>query len=487
MNYPIPSEVLSVVKTLQEKKYEAYLVGGCVRDILLGLTPKDWDVTTNAHPEEIQEVFEDSFYENHFGTVGVKTRSEDPTTQVIEVTPYRTETTYSDNRHPDSVSFAKTLSEDLSRRDFTINALAYDPIKGKIIDEYGGKEDIEAKIIRTVRSADERFQEDALRILRAVRFAAQLDFQVSQETLCAISTNKNLLNNVSRERIGEEFTKIIKTNHPAIALGLSEKLGVLEIFSKVLRETVGIDQNKKAHKYDVWEHLVRSCQHAADRNFSFEVRLAALFHDIGKPATKRVDKNGKTSFYGHEVVGARMTEQILKDLKFSRETIKSVVSLVRWHMFFSDTEEITLSAVRRLIAHVGKDAIWSLIDLRKCDRIGSGNPKEEPYRLRQFIAMIDEVLHDPVSVGMLKMNGDIMIKEFHMKPGRRIGWMLHAMLEEVLEDPQKNTLEYLSERVKEYETLDDETLQALGESGETKKDQAEREKIKEIKRKRKVA
>lgn len=487
MKYTIPKEVVSVVETLQKSGYEAYLVGGCVRDIFLGITPKDWDVTTNAHPEQIQGIFEDSFYENDFGTVGVKTRSDDPTTQVVEVTPYRTETAYSDNRHPDSISFAKTLSEDLSRRDLTINALALDPISGEIIDEYEGQNDLKDKIIRTVRSADERFQEDALRILRAIRFAAQLDFQVSQETLCAISTNKNLLNNVSRERIGEEFTKIIKTQHPNVALGLAEKLEVLGFFSDVLRETVGVDQNKQAHKYDVWEHLVRSCQHAADKNFSFEVRLAALFHDIGKPATKRVDKQGKTSFFGHEVVGARMTEQILKDLKFSRETIKKVVSLVRWHMFFSDTEEITLSAVRRLIANVGKEAIWDLIDLRKCDRIGSGRPKEEPYRLRQFIAMIDEVLHDPVSVGMLKMNGDIMLKEFHMKPGPRIGWMLHAMLEEVLEDPRKNSLEYLSQRVSEYKDFSDETLRELGKSGEQKKEAVEQEKIKEIKKKRKVA
>ena len=487
MKKSIPKEVLDVVSGLKTKGFEAYLVGGCVRDLILGRAPNDWDITTNAHPEEIQECFEETFYENNFGTVGVKTRSQNPETQVVEVTPYRTESTYSDNRRPDSVSFAKTLSEDLSRRDFTINALAYDPDKDEIIDEFGGKEDLTNKSISTVGNADERFQEDALRILRAIRFAAQLDFGVSQETLCAISTNKNLLDSVSRERIGEEFAKIIKTSSPSVALGIAEKLNILGIFSNVLREAVGIDQNKQAHLYDVWEHLVRSCQHAADKDFKYEVRLAALFHDIGKPPTKRTDKNGKTSFFGHEVVGARITEKVLKDLKFSRETIKRVVSLVRWHMFFSDTEEITLSAVRRLIANVGKEAIWDLIDLRKCDRIGSGRPKEEPYRLRQFIAMIDEVLHDPVSVGMLKMNGDIMLQEFHMKPGPRIGWMLHALLEEVLEDPQRNTLEHLSERVRGMEGLPDVELRKKGESGIEKRDEIEAGHIKEIKKRRKVA
>jgi len=487
MKNSVPKEVLEVITGLKTKGFEAYLVGGCVRDLLLNKRPHDWDVTTNAHPEEIQACFEDTFYENDFGTVGVKTRSDDTTTHVVEVTPYRTESTYSDNRHPDSVLFARTLSEDLSRRDFTVNAFAYDPDTDKIVDEFGGKDDLDNKILNTVGNPDERFQEDALRILRAIRFAAQLDFTVSQETLCAISTNKSLLKNVSRERIGEEFSKMIKTDYPGVSLGTAEKVGILDVFSPVLHETVGVDQNKQAHLYDVWEHLVRSCQHAADRDFKYEVRLAALFHDIGKPPTKRTDKQGKTSFFGHEVVGARITEKILKELKFSRETIKKVVSLVRWHMFFSDTEEITLSAVRRLIANVGKELIWDLIDLRKCDRIGSGRPKEEPYRLRQFIAMIDEVLHDPVSVGMLKMNGDIMIKEFHMKPGPRIGWMLHALLEEVLEDPKINTVEHLSERVIDLKDLSDKDLREKGESGIEKRDQKEAENIKEIKKNRKVA
>ncbi len=483
----IPKEVSKVVKTLKDSGFEAYLVGGCVRDILLEKTPKDWDITTNAIPAEIQALFEETFYENNFGTVGIKTRSENLSTEIVEVTPYRTESSYSDNRRPDEVSFAKTLKEDLSRRDFTINALAYDSEEDVLIDEYGGKDDLDKKNIQTVGSADDRFKEDALRMIRAIRFSSQLSFNVSYETICAISTNKDLLKNVSRERIGDEFSKIIKSSDPSVALGIAEKVGVLEYFSEVLRETVGIEQNKQAHKYDVWQHLVHALQHAANRNFSFEVRLAALFHDIAKPQTKRVSKGGKTTFFGHEVVGAKMTEEALESLKLSRETIKKVSKLVRWHMFFSDTEEITLSAVRRLISNVGKEDIWELINLRKCDRIGSGVPKEEPYRLRQFIAMIDEVLHDPVSVGMLEINGDILLEKFPVKPGRRIGWMLHAMLEEVIEDPQKNTLEYLSSKVEEYIKLSDENLRILGESGTKKKDRVEEEKIKEIHRNRKVA
>lgn len=486
MKYVIPQEVLDTVKTLQDKGFEGFLVGGCVRDLVLGKEPKDWDITTNAHPEQIQEIFEETFYENTFGTVGVKTRSDDPRTQVIEVTPYRTESTYSDHRRPDEITFAKTLEEDLSRRDFAMNALAYNPLEEELIDLYGGQKDISLKMIRTVGNPDERFQEDALRMLRALRFTSQLGFNVSGETLCAISTNKELLDTVSRERIGEEFRKIILSPEPSVALGFAEKLEILDVFTPVLRETVGVEQNKQAHKYAVWEHLVHALQHAADKGFSLEVRLAALFHDIAKPQTKRVTKTGKTTFFGHEVVGAKMAKEALESLKFSRETIKRVEKLVRWHMFFSDTEEITLSAVRRLLTHVGKEDIWQLIDLRKCDRIGSGLPKEEPYRLRQFIAMIDEVLHDPISVGMLKINGDIILEKFPVKPGRRIGWMLHALLEEVLEDPKKNTLEYLSQKVEEYLDLSDEELQKLGESGANKKEKEEKAQIKEIKRKRRV-
>jgi len=486
MKDSIPKEVLEVVTSLQNSGFDAYLVGGCVRDLIINKTPKDWDITTNAKPEEIQEIFPDSFYENTFGTVGVKTRSEDPTYSIVEITPYRTETTYSDNRHPDKVTFSDTIEEDLKRRDFTMNAIAYDPMKDNMVDLYGGQEDIVAMRINTVGDASERFEEDALRIIRAVRLASELSFTISSDILSAVETHSSLLKNVSRERIGEEFKKMIMSNNPILGLSFSQKLSITDYFTPVLRETFGVEQNKQAHKYDVWEHLLHSLEHAANKKYSLELRLAALFHDIGKPRSKRVDKTGKTTFFGHEVIGARMTEEALSDLRFSRETIKKVVKLVRWHMFFSDTEEITLSAVRRLIANVGKEDIWDLINIRKCDRIGSGRPKEEPYRLRKFEAMIDQVIADPISVSMLKMNGDIMLKKFHVKPGPRIGWVLHALLEDVLDDPSKNNDAYMEEKTSKLLKLSDDELSKLNKKGKNKKEEAELEQLKSIKRKHKI-
>jgi len=486
MKHAIPKEVLEIVVTLQKSGFDGYFVGGCVRDLILEKTPKDWDVTTNAKPEEIQNVFPDSFYENTFGTVGVKTGSEDKTCAVVEVTPYRTETTYSDNRHPDDISFSDTLEEDLKRRDFTMNAIAYNPVDDVLTDLYNGKDDILNKKIRTVGNASERFNEDALRMIRAIRFSSELSFTMSSDVIESIEVNSSLLSNVSRERIGEEFKKIIMSDDPLLGLSISQKLNITDYFTPVLRETFNVEQNKQAHKYDVWEHLLHSLEHAANNKYSLEVRLAALFHDIGKPRSKRVDKSGKTTFFGHEVIGARMTKEALESLKFSRETIKKSVKLVRWHMFFSDTEEITLSAVRRLIMNVGKEDIWDLIDIRKCDRIGSGRPKEEPYRLRKFEAMIDQVISDPISVSMLKMNGDIMLEKFPVKPGPKIGWVLHALLEEVLDDPTRNTEEYMYKKTEELLKLSDSELLDLNKKAKSKQEEHKIDQMKTINKKHRI-
>ena len=482
-NEKIPSEIIECIKKLENKGFEAFLVGGCVRDLILDKEPKDWDLTTNATPEEIMSIFPDHVYENNFGTVGIKTENEDPRLKIVEITPYRLESKYSDKRHPDQIKFSNKLEDDLQRRDFTINALAYNPDKGQIIDFYKGQEDIKDKVIRTVGNPDDRFQEDALRMMRAVRFSAELGFTINIETMNALITNVHLMNNVSRERIKDEFTKIIMSDNPMIGLNMAHKLDILNFISPVFEKMVHVKQNKEAHKYDVWEHSLRTLQHAADKNYSLEIRLAALFHDIAKPETKRESK-GKTTFYGHEVVGAKVARETLKSLTFSNEIIEKVTKLVRWHMFFSDTEEITLSAVRRLIMRVGKENIWDLINLRKCDRIGTGRPKEQPYRLRKFQSMIDEVMRDPISVGMLKIDGNIMITELHMKPGPKIGYILHALLEEVLDDPTKNNLEYQKEKAQELDNLDIETLKKMGEKARESKEQAEEREINEIKQKR---
>ncbi len=482
----IPSYVTHVTETLKKAGFEAFLVGGCVRDLILGKEPKDWDITTNAVPEEILPLFEKTVYENTFGTVGVcvpkDVTQETLEYYIVEVTPYREESNYADNRHPEKISFSKDIKDDLKRRDFTINALAYGVSQDCLIDEYKGQEDIKDKVVRTVGNPDERFQEDALRLLRAIRFSTALDFAIEGETLSAISKNAELIKNVSSERIRDEFTKIIESSNSARGVGLLYKLGLLKNIIPELEEGIACHQGG-AHIYDVFEHLLGALHHATDKGFSTEIRLAALFHDIGKPRTKRTPSDkAKPTFYGHEVVGARMAKKIMERLKYPKDTTEKVVKLVRYHMFFSDTELITLSAVRRIIANVGVENIWDLMHIRECDRIGM-KKAEAPYRLRKYHAMIEEALRDPISVKQLKVDGNYLMNTLQIKPGPRMGWMLNALLEEVLDDPIKNTLEYLSSRVGELDLLSDTDLRTLGEQAKEKKEELEGEEVEKLRKK----
>lgn len=472
-----------MVDRLEEAGHEAYIVGGCVRDLLLGRKPKDWDITTNATPESIQSLFEETYYTNEFGTVGVVNASvSDESIKVVEVTPYRLEGRYSDSRRPDEVIFSQHLADDLKRRDFTINALAYSTAKGELVDLYDGIKDLEAGIVRAVGVARERFEEDALRLMRAIRIAAELGFAIEAGTLAAIGETATKLEIISKERIQAEFVRVLNSSKPMDALILMQKLGLLRYVAPELEEGIGIEQNQ-AHSYDVWEHNLRALQHAADKNWPFNIRIAALYHDVGKPRTRRRDEaKGDWTFHGHDVVGAKMTRKALETLKFSRETVENTTNLVRWHMFFSDPEKITLSAVRRIIRNVGPEHIEELINLRICDRIGTGRPKEQPFRLRKYQAMIDEALRDPISVAMLKIDGKRLM-ELGEKPGPRFGWTLHALLEEVLDDPKKNTPEYLEGRALELIKLPEEELRRLGEEGKEKKAEAEEAEIKDIHKK----
>lgn len=488
MNFLIPKEVTHVTQELEKAGFEAFLVGGCVRDLFLDREPKDWDVTTNAKPDEIIALFPKTFYENTFGTVGVvDEQTENEILKVIEVTPYRIEGDYTDNRHPDSVTFSQKIEDDLKRRDFTINSLAYsvsassaDKSHGKIIDLFDGQKDIKGKILRTVGEPTDRFTEDGLRILRAVRLSCELGFEIEPNTEKAMQDNAHILKNISLERIRDEFTKIIMSDKPMNGLLIMKKLGVLKYVVPELENTFGVEQNQ-AHAYDVGEHLLRSVQCSADKGFSLEVRLAALFHDISKPESRRRSPTAdKWTFYGHEVLGSRTTKNILNRLRFPTKVIEKVVKLSRWHMFFSDTEQITLSAVRRMIVNVGKENIWDLMNVRICDRIGTGRPKEDPYRLRKYHAMIEEALRDPISVGMLKIDGKKIMEVTQTTPGPKIGFTLHALLEEVLEDPKKNTAEYLENRAKELFLLPDKELETLGKQGKESKEEADEEEIKKI-------
>jgi poly(A) polymerase/tRNA nucleotidyltransferase (CCA-adding enzyme) len=288
---------------------------------------------------------------------------------------------------------------------------------------------------------------------------------------------------ISKERIRDEFIRIVNSPKPKDAIFMAQNIGILKYINIELGQGVGVEQNQ-AHSFDVFEHNVRALQHAADKNWSEDVRLAALFHDVGKPASRRwSDEKHDWTFHGHEVVGARMAKKALEALKFTRETIDTVERLVRWHMFFSDPDKITLSAVRRVINNVGRDHIEDLVKLRICDRIGTGRPKEQPFRLRKYQAMIEQALRDPISVGMLAINGKDIMELTKEKAGPRIGWLLHALLEDVLEEPGHNTKPYLAAKLVDLSSLSDIELQKIGESGKEKRDEAEEENIKEIQKK----
>lgn len=482
----VPKEILDAHAVLKKAGFEAYLIGGCVRDLLLVNEPKDWDITTNATPEKIQALFEETFYENKFGTVGVVTNSENNRLKVIEVTPYRIEGKYSDARHPDEVKFSSKLEDDLDRRDFTVNAMAYEPSTGELIDMHGGQEDLEQHRIVAVGNPNERFKEDALRMLRAVRLSAELDFVIETETATAIATNAVLLGKISRERVRDELIRILESPRPMQALYVAQKLGILKYIIPELEEGIGCDQNK-AHSFDVFEHALRSLQHAADKNWPLDVRLAALLHDIGKPSVRRwSDEKSDWTFHGHDVVGARIAKRILADLRFPTNTTEKVVSLVHTHMFFSDPDLVTLSAVRRVIAKVGQENIKELLNLRMCDRIGTGRPKEQPFRLRKYMSMVDEAMRDPVSVSMLGIDGTDIIK-MGEKPGVRIGWILHALLEEVLDDPKKNTEDHLRKQASEFSKLQDAELKKLGEAGKDRRSEEEESAVQELRKKHHVS
>lgn len=509
----IPKEIKEIAKTLADAGHQAYLVGGCLRDLMLSRVPKDWDIATDARPEEIQKLFPDSFYENTFGTVGVKVNMETSDVfqtsdvqniEIIEITTFRKDGKYSDARHPDKVEFADTIEEDLSRRDFTINAMALrltidaehltlnkkprtksqeSSVNGQVllIDPFSGVADLKNQLIRTVGDPNERFGEDALRLMRAVRFATQLGFEIEEKTQKAINNNSDALEKIAKERIRDEFEKIIMSDRAADGIELLEASGLLKHVVPELRDGIGMGQNKH-HIYTVFEHNVRALKYAAGKNYSLDVRLASLLHDIGKPKSKR-GEGPDCTFYGHQVVGERMARKILERLKFSKEIIDRVALLVREHMFVYDPEVVTPAGVRRLLARVGEENVSDLIRLREADRIGSGVPKAQPYRLRALQAMIEKVKADPISPKMLKIDGNDLMKELKIKPGPRLGQIIAILLEEVLTEPKNNDKKELLKRAEELNKLSDSELKKLTESAKQVADDAQERIDKEIEKK----
>jgi len=466
----IPKEVKNVLASLKKAGFAAYIVGGCVRDFLLDNEPKDWDVTTNAKPEEIQKVFPDSFYENNFLTVTARTGSKKLELAEVEITTYRLEAKYSDKRHPDEVKYAEKLEDDLSRRDFTVNAIAMDN-KKKIVDLFDGQDDLKKKLIRAVGDANERFEEDALRMLRAVRFATTLGFEIEKKTAEAIKKNCIWLEAVSQERIRDEFVKIIMADRAAEGIELLRELNLLKYVLPELLENYGVGQNKH-HIYDCYQHAVKALEFTAKKKFNMFVRVAALLHDIAKPRVK-VGEGENSTFYNHEIVGAKVTFQILNRLKFSKKEIEKITKLVRFHLFYYNVGEVTESSVRRLVKNVGQENIEELLQVRQADRIGSGVPKAEPYKLRHLKYLIDKVAQDPISAKMLAINGNDLMQTLDIKPGPRIGWILDVLLGYVLDDPKKNTKEFLTVEVAKLGKLGDKELQSLAEKSKEEKSEVE--------------
>jgi len=497
-NINIPKEILEIYKKLKEANFDAYLVGGCVRDLILseveglmGNEPKDWDVATSAKPREIQKIFPDSAYENNFGTVAIKTRSENPLLKIVEITTFRLEGKYTDKRHPDEIKFAKTVEEDLSRRDFTCNAMALqcdanirmhanNTNKCEFIDFYGGQKDIKNKIIRAVGNAEERFNEDALRMMRAIRFAAQLDFAIEEKTFSAIKKEAGLIEMIAKERIYDELKKIIMTASAKRGVELLEECGLLKHIIPELRQGIDNGQNKH-HIYTIWEHNLRALDYAAKKNYSFEVRMASLLHDIGKPATK-AGEGPDCTFYNHEIVGAKITARIMDRVRFPRDIADKIIHLVRYHLFYYNVGEVTESGVRRFLRRVGPEHIDDLIKVREADRIGSGVPKALPYKLRHLLFMIEKVKRDPISPKMLKVNGDDIMEILKIKQGHKVGWILSVLLDEVLDDPKKNVKKNLEARIKGLGKLSDEELIKMSKQAREKKDEFESGVEEEIKK-----
>ena len=440
MDIKIPEKVLKVMKKFIENKAEIFVVGGAVRDLYLDREVKDWDFTTNINPDQMKIIFpKNSFCENVFGTFSIVL----PSGEIFEVTTYRTERGYSDARHPDKVEWGKSLSEDLERRDFTINSMALD-IDGNLTDIFGGKTDLQNRMIRTVGNPDERFGEDALRMFRAIRIASELQFIIEEKTFESIQKNAKLIQKIAGERIKDELFKILSTNKPGDGIKLLKNSGLLnEIMPEILE---GVDMTQKGHHiYDVWTHSLEALNNCDSPNPI--TRLATLLHDSGKPVVAKGEGENRT-FYNHEVVGSRIATRIGKRLKFSNRQLDQLFRLVRWHMFtVEDTQ--TDKAVRRFIRNVTPEYLDEMISVRRADRVGSGS-KETSWRWELFKKRLIEVQKQPFLVKDLKINGQDVMQILNIKPSRKVGEVLESIFSEVEENPQLNNREILLDKIKKF-------------------------------------
>lgn len=443
----VPAPARKLMHRLRDEGFEVFAVGGCVRDLLLEKPTKDWDFTTNAKPEDILKLFPGSFYNNIFGTVGVPIRGIEATktAEVYEITTYRREHGYSDRRHPDKVYWGQSIKEDLARRDFTINAIAYDG--ERIVDPFQGQNDIKNRLIRAVGDPERRFDEDALRLLRAIRIATELQFLIEEQTFLAIKEDAALIKRISAERIRDELVKILASDFPDDGFMLLKNSGLLQEILPELDSCFGVPQQspKRHHIYDVGTHLVKSLKECPSKDPI--LRLATVLHDIGKVVTFKKTEEGVITFYNHELVGASLVYKIADRLHFSRNDRDRLVRLVRYHQFTVD-ERQTDSAIRRFIRNVGKENLSDILALRIGDRLGGG-ARETSWRLELFKKRLAEVQKQPFSLTDLKVDGYDVMNVLKISPGPVVGKVLNALFAEAESDKSKNERNYLLKRIAE--------------------------------------
>ncbi|MDR0409096.1 MAG: HD domain-containing protein [Spirochaetaceae bacterium] len=436
----IPPLLREIAAVFNAHGKQVFLVGGAVRDMLRGTSHVDWDLASDARPEEVMAIFPVVIPTGiKHGTVTIRYKKHS-----IEVTTYRRDGDYGDGRHPDRIEYASGIEEDLSRRDFTMNAIAAELPGGRILDPYCGRADIENRFIRCVGKAEDRLNEDGLRALRALRFASQLSFDIDEELLQAIKSNPEMIHPVSIERVKLEFDKIIASDKPSTALLYMEKCGLLRLILPELLRCRGVEQ-KGYHRFDVLDHSLLACDYAARNGYRQSVRIAALFHDIGKPKTAKRGDSGVWTFYNHETASADITRSIMTRLRYSNAEIDETAHLVREHMF-NYTPSWSESAVRRFVRRAGEKNLSALFDLRRADSFGMTGAEPPLDMLFDFQDAINSTLAKgrALSLKDLAVNGkDLM--QAGIPCGKRMGLILGQLLEAVLDDPDLNTKEKLLE------------------------------------------
>ena len=437
-----PRPLMKVVQTLKEAGNDSYIVGGSLRSLLIGCSVSDWDLATSALPEKVMEIFPGAIPTGlKHGTVTVVLGG-----MPIEITTFRVESDYRDARHPEQVTFVRTIEEDLKRRDFTINAMACNPLTMQVIDLFQGKEDLDRGIIRAVGNPVERFNEDGLRPYRAVRLAVQLDFEIEEHTFQAISDSLEAAGAVSIERVREEFNKILLAERPSRGIELLRVSGLLQLFLPEFAACYGVTQNR-FHQYDVYEHSLRCCDGSPGL---LEIRLAALLHDIGKPPAREFDADQKDyTFYRHENVGADMVQEIMVRMKYAKAVSRTVLHLIQHHMV-RYTPEWTDSAVRRFMGKIGRGNLKSFFMLRDADSRAHLDRMEPPDDLKDLKERIEEINRkgQALEVSDLQIDGNDVMEYMEIPPGEAVGAVLNRLLEAVLENPGLNTRERLFELLK---------------------------------------